>query len=163
MPIDLKKLKVLVVEDVDPMRKIIVSVVEMMSVGRVFAAENGETAFNIFRRENPDIVITDWSMEPMDGLQLTHEIRTNMLSPNRTVPIIMISGYSYKERIDKARDAGVTEFLVKPFSADDLAKRIAYVINSPRDFIDAPGYFGPDRRRRTDKDFKGPYRRETDR
>ena len=97
---------------------------------------------------NPDIVIADWQMEPMNGIELTHEIRTNQLSPNRMAPVILVTGYSAITRVAQARDVGVTEFIVKPFSANDLAKRLAYVINKPRDFIDADGYFGPDRRRR---------------
>ena len=77
-------------------------------------------------------------------------------------PVILVTGYSALSRVAEARDAGVTEFLVKPFSANDLAKRIAYVINKPRDFIDCTGYFGPDRRRRKNPDYKGPFRREED-
>ncbi|MEM7680293.1 MAG: response regulator, partial [Pseudomonadota bacterium] len=57
---------------------------------------------------------------------------------------------------------GTTEFLVKPFSANDLARRIAYVINKPRDFIETSDYFGPDRRRRVIENYSGPYRRSSD-
>lgn len=162
MPFDFKKLTVLVVEDTAPMRKLITSVLETLGVGRVYAAENGERGFEIFKRENPDIVIADWHMEPMSGIELTREIRTNMMSPNRMVPIVLVTGYSALNRVSDARDAGVTEFLVKPFSANDLAKRIAYVINKPRDYIDNRTYFGPDRRRRNTPDFKGPSRRTDD-
>ena len=78
------------------------------------------------------------------------------------VPVVLVTGYSALQRVAEARDAGVTEFLVKPFSANDLAKRIAYVINKPRDYIDSDDYFGPDRRRRMAPDFKGPFRRADD-
>lgn len=162
MPFDFKKLTVLVVEDTAPMRKLITSVLETLGVGRVYSAENGERGFEMFKRENPDIVIADWHMEPMSGIELTREIRTNMMSPNRMAPIVVVTGYSALNRVSEARDAGVTEFLVKPFSANDLAKRIAYVINKPRDYIDNRQYFGPDRRRRNAPDFKGPFRRTED-
>ncbi len=162
MPFDFKKLTVLVVEDTAPMRKLITSVLETLGVGRVYSAENGERGFEMFKRENPDIVIADWHMEPMSGIELTREIRTNMMSPNRMAPIVLVTGYSALNRVSDARDAGVTEFLVKPFSANDLAKRIAYVINKPRDYIDNSQYFGPDRRRRNTPDFKGPFRRTED-
>jgi DNA-binding NtrC family response regulator len=75
----------------------------------------------------------------------------------------MVTGYSAMPRVAEARDTGATEFLVKPFSANDLAKRIAHVINKPRDFIDSNEYFGPDRRRRKADDYIGPLRREEDR
>jgi DNA-binding response OmpR family regulator len=101
-------------------------------------------------------------MEPMDGIELTKLIRRDPASPNRLAPIILVTGFSAVGRVGVARDAGITEFMVKPFSANDLAKRLAYVINKPRDFIDAPAYFGPDRRRRKNPDYPGPYRRDED-
>ena len=162
MPFDFKKLTILVVEDTAPMRKLITSVLETLGVGRIYSADNGERGFDMFKRENPDIVIADWHMAPMSGIELTREIRSNMMSPNRMVPIVLVTGYSALNRVSEARDAGVTEFLVKPFSANDLAKRIAYVINKPRDFIDCKTYFGPDRRRRNSPDYRGPFRRIED-
>jgi CheY-like chemotaxis protein len=162
MPFDFKKLTVLVVEDTAPMRKLMTSVLETLGVGRVFNADNGERGFEVFKRENPDIVIADWHMTPMSGIELTHEIRTNMMSPNRMAPIVLVTGYSALNRVSEARDVGVTEFLVKPFSANDLAKRLAYVINKPRDYIDCKTYFGPDRRRRSTPDYRGPKRRAED-
>lgn len=162
MAFDFRKLSILVVEDTAPMRKLIASVLETMDVGMIYTAENGEQGYAQVRKVNPDIIIADWHMAPMDGIELTREIRHNTLSPNRMVPVILVTGYSAMNRVAEARDAGVTEFLVKPFSANDLAKRIAYVINKPRDFIDCATYFGPDRRRRIAPDFKGPFRREED-
>lgn len=156
------KLSVLVVEDTPPMRKLLCSVLETLGVGQIYSSDNGESGFDLFKKMNPDIVIADWQMEPMNGIELTQEIRTNQLSPNRMAPVILVTGYSAITRVAQARDAGVTEFIVKPFSANDLAKRLAYVINKPRDFIDAEGYFGPDRRRRQNPDYKGPFRREGD-
>jgi CheY-like chemotaxis protein len=163
MAFNFGKLSVLVVEDTPPMRKLIVSVLEALGVGHIMQADNGESGFARFRDGNPDIVIADWMMEPVNGIELTKEIRNNTLSPNRTVPIILVTGYSAIQRVSEARDAGVTEFLVKPFSANDIAKRLAYVINKPRDFIDCDTYFGPDRRRLENKDYKGPFRRQEDR
>ena len=163
MPLNFEKLSALVVEDTAPMRKLIVSVLECLGVGSILSASNGEEGFRLFCRESPDIVVADWHMEPMSGIELTREIRTNHLSPNRLAPVILVTGYSARSRVAIARDAGVTEFLVKPFGAHDLASRIAHVINRPRDFIDSPRYFGPDRRRRKSPDYEGPLRRTEDR
>lgn len=149
----------LVVEDTAPMRKLIISVLETLGVGRIYDADSGEKGFEAFRKHIPDILIADWHMEPMNGIALTQEVRNNALSPNRMAPVILVTGYSALSRVAEARDAGVTEFLVKPFSANDLAKRLAYVINKPRDFIDCTDYFGPDRRRRANPDYRGPERR----
>lgn len=162
MAFNFAKLSVLVVEDTPPMRKLIVSVLETLGISTVYTASDGEQGFEIFRKESPDIVIADWHMVPVNGIDLTKEIRNNPMSPDRLAPVILITGYSALSRVAQARDAGVTEFMVKPFSANDLAKRLAYVINKPRDFIDSSDYFGPDRRRRSSPDFKGPFRRDED-
>ena len=162
MAFNFRKLSILIVEDTVPMRKLMASVLETMDVGDIYTAENGEDGYEKVKKFNPDIVLADWHMAPVNGIDLTLEIRTNTLSPNRMVPVILVTGYSALSRVAEARDAGVTEFLVKPFSANDMAKRIAYVINKPRDFIDSENYFGPDRRRRNDANYKGPFRRETD-
>ena len=98
----------------------------------------------------------------MDGLELVEKIRKDPKSPNRTVPIIMVSGFCAPERISKARDVGTTEFIVKPFSSDDLAKRIAHTVNNPRDFIVTPHFVGPDRRRKDNPNFEGESSRQKD-
>lgn len=156
------KLSVLVIEDTEPMRQLVISVLETLGVGRIVSANDGDRGYDLFTKENPDIVITDWHMEPTSGIEVIDKIRNHPLSPNKTVPILMMTGYSALSRVSKARDMGATEFLVKPFSADGLARRIAYVINQPRDFIKNKEYFGPDRRRRTIEGYLGPKRRASD-
>lgn len=158
-----EKLSVLVVEDTAPMRKLVCSVLDTLGVGSVIMADDGESGFTKFCSMRPDIVIADWHMEPMTGIELVNKIRSAPASPNKFVPIIMMTGYSALPRVAQARDTGATEFLVKPFSANDLAKRIAHVINKPRDFIESEVYFGPDRRRRKDETYTGPLRRDEDR
>lgn len=162
MPINFSKLTILVVEDNAAMRDLIVSVLENLGIGSICTASNGNDGFKAFKAHEPDIVITDWEMEPGNGLQLTHNIRRNPMSPNRMVPIIMLTGYSAPRRVIAARDAGVTEFLAKPFTADGLISRIAHVINRPRDYVDYHKFFGPDRRRRADSSFDGPRKRKDD-
>ena len=162
MAFDLRKLSILVVEDTPPMRRLLVSVLTNLGIGTIYSASEGEKGYKIFCKENPDIVILDWAMEPLNGIDLTRRIRRDALSPNRMAPVILVTGFSALNRVAEARDAGVTEFMVKPFSANDLVKRLAYVINKPRDFIDHPDYFGPDRRRRDDPIYDGPWRREKD-
>lgn len=157
-----EKLSVLVVEDTAPMRKLVISVLETLGVGKVFTAADGDEGFNLFCQQNPDIVIADWHMLPVSGIELVRKIRQDAGSPNKMVPIVMMTGYSAMPRVSEARDCGATEFLVKPFSANDMARRIAYVINKPRDFIETGDFFGPDRRRRKIEDYRGPQRRGDD-
>ncbi len=159
MPYDFSKLSVLVVEDSSVMLEVVVNALKVLGVGQVYQARNGESGFAQFTKIRPDIVITDWEMEPVDGLELIKWIRRDSMSPKRTVPVIVMTGYAASMRVAEARDRGVTEFLVKPFTANELARRIAYVIDSPRDFVETQEFFGPDRRRRRSQDYEGPERR----
>lgn len=156
------KLNLLLVEDIMPMQQLFVAVLNSMGITNVDTATDGQAAFEQFKKENHDIILTDWAMTPKDGLELTNEVRHNAQSPNRMAPIILITGYSAWKRVEIARDAGVTEFLIKPFTAEDIAKRLAHVITSPRDFIETKDFFGPDRRRRIDPQYDGPKRRLSD-
>lgn len=162
MGFDFDKLSILIVEDTIPMRELFASILGSLGIRDIYLASNGQEAFESFKKNNQDLVFTDWLMDPMDGLELTNEIRTNTLSPNRMVPIILITGYSAWPRVEKARDIGVTEFLVKPFTANDIARRLAHVITHPRQYIETANFFGPDRRRKTDPNYDGPLRRLKD-
>lgn len=109
---------------------------------------------------SPDFVITTCGADGSDGVGLCEAIRGGENSPNRFVPIIMMTSHSVKRVVERARDAGVTEVLAKPISAATLLDRVAYVIDHPRAFVQAPAYFGPDRRRRpADAPYDGPERR----
>ena len=111
----------------------------------------------------PDMIITDWKMEPLDGLDFVRLVRTAQDSPNPYVPIIMLTGYTERKRICEARDVGVNEFLKKPIAITGLRARIINIIKYPRVFIKTTKYFGPDRRRRiSDENYNGPRRRADD-
>jgi CheY-like chemotaxis protein len=94
-----------------------------------------------------DMIIADYLMDGVDGNLFLHWIRTNREVPDRFVPFVMVSGAADQFVVEQARDTGVTEFMAKPFSARSVADRILAVVNSPRQFVLAPAYFGPDRRR----------------
>jgi DNA-binding response OmpR family regulator len=76
------------------------------------------------------------------------------------VPVILMTGYSQKKRVLMARDSGITEFLVKPFTAKALYQRIEILIEKPRLFVKSNAYFGPDRRRKGDAGYSGKNRRQ---
>jgi two-component system, chemotaxis family, chemotaxis protein CheY len=113
------------------------------------------------RRRNFDVVIIDDALDGMDGVAFTRRLRAMTDCQNRLVPVIMMSALPDAKRIAEARDAGVTEFLRKPFAANHLQTRLASIEANPRGFIEAGEFKGPDRRRKLvdvgDKD-----RREAD-
>lgn len=138
------------------------SILQTFGVGTVETAINGEDGFRKFCSTNPDLVIVDWMMDPVDGISMSRLIRNDPRSPNQYVPIILMTGFSEKRRVFSARDAGITEFLVKPFNARSLYRRVAQAIEKPRQFVRAESFFGPDRRRKSADTYNGPLRRKSD-
>jgi two-component system, chemotaxis family, chemotaxis protein CheY len=155
-------LKVLIVEDNQHMRALLRSLLNSLGVREVQEAGNGTAGMDILRDKKCDLILTDLAMEPVNGLEFTREVRTSERSGNPFVPIIMISGHTEKHQILAARDAGITEFLAKPITAQSLFSRIAEIIERPRPFVRAESYFGPDRRRKTPDNYAGPWRRHDD-
>lgn len=145
--VDFTQLGVMIVDDNRHMRALLCSIMHALGIKRVKEVADGETALNEISAFEPDIVITDWHMEPMDGTTLVKTIRHSSEDLVRYVPIIMLSGHSDVLRVQEARDCGVHEFLTKPVSAKSLLARLITIIENPRPFIKTEQYFGPDRRR----------------
>ncbi len=161
MAYQLQKLKILVVEDNWHMRALTKSLLTAFGVGQVDCVSDAESAFKMFKKHKHDLMIVDWLMEPVDGIEFTRRLREDPDSPNPYVPVILMTGYSEKKRIETARDAGITEFLVKPFTSKSLFSRIEHIIERPRQFIRSKKYFGPDRRRIQDDIYDGDERRRS--
>jgi CheY-like chemotaxis protein len=159
---DLANLSVLIIDDSAHMRQLIKSIVTALGMRDIAEAENGKRALAILRDFQPDFIICDWSMEPMNGIEFTKIIRLKDDSPNPYVPIIMLTAHAEMNRVMIARDAGVNEFLAKPVSVANLYQRIRAIIEHPRQYVRTPDYFGPDRRRRADPLYAGPERRTLD-
>lgn len=155
----LTKLKVLVVDDSENMRRLVKALLRSFGITQILEASEGAQAFELVQRLNPDLIVTDWRMEPVDGLALTRMLRQSERSPDPYIPVIMMTAYAERIRVLAARDAGVTEFLVKPLSAKSLYSRLRAVIEQPRDFVRVGQYFGPDRRRHRDNQYSGEERR----
>jgi two-component system chemotaxis response regulator CheY len=161
MAYDLSQVRILIVEDMQPMLSLTTSLLNLFGFKNIHGAKSVDEGFKLFVHYNHDIVITDWLMEPHDGLDLIRMIRRSDNSPNKYVPIILMTGYSDQPRVEEARDMGVTEFLMKPYSARDMYARIVQIVEKPRQFIDTGEFFGPDRRRRKNFEFSGQNRRGT--
>jgi PleD family two-component response regulator len=143
------KVSVLIADDDRRIALIVRNVLESLGFANIHTARDGSQALQMLQTEKIDMVITDWQMSPMDGISLVKFLRTQDASPNRFMPIIMLTGNAEREHVESARDVGVTEFVVKPFSARTLCDRIAVLIENPRSFIMSKHFIGPDRRRRS--------------
>ena len=144
------------------MRAITATILGSAGFKRIREVRDGAEALDALREWPADLAIVDFNMAPLDGVEFTRLVRNSADSPNPYLPIIMMTGHSEKTRVFEARDAGVTEFIVKPITAKAVLDRIHAVIYKPRPFVKAEGYFGPCRRRMTLKDYKGPLRRASD-
>jgi two-component system, chemotaxis family, chemotaxis protein CheY len=155
---DFDGLRFLVIEDNAHIRRLIRTLINGFGSREVKEAEDGAEGLEAYNNYSPDVIITDWRMPIFDGLELTQMIRQPGNS-NPFVPIIMLTGHSERKHVTAARDAGVNEFLAKPFSAKALYQRIINVAAYPRPFVKAPNYFGPDRHRNVNPNYVGPERR----
>ncbi|MGD0189477.1 MAG: response regulator [Rhizomicrobium sp.] len=158
------KIRVLFVDDNMHMRTLMRSLLNALGVTQLADASDGGHAFAVMNEFKPDIVITDLTMEPVDGIEFTRMVRSRKDSTNPFVPIIMVTGHTERSRVEAARDAGVTEFIAKPITVQNLTGRLNQIIERPRPFIRSDTYIGPDRRRRNRADeHDGPWRRHDDR
>ena len=155
-------LRVLIVEDNQHMRSLLRTLLNSIGIREIQEAGNGAAALEVLREKPCDLVLSDLAMKPMDGIDFTREIRQSPRSANPFMPIIMITGHTEKQRVETARDAGVTEFLAKPITPQSLFSRIAQIVEYPRPFVRCDTYFGPDRRRKTLDHYPGPWRRHDD-
>jgi CheY-like chemotaxis protein len=159
MRVDFTKLRFIIIDDNTYMRRVIKALLHGFGSREVLEAEDGAAGLEAFMTYAPDVVILDWEMPILDGLEVTRMIRQPTTSVNPFAPIIMVTGHSEKRRVVMARDAGVNEFLVKPISSKGLYDRILAVVAFPRPFIRTKSFFGPDRRRGVSASYSGIERR----
>ena len=161
MAYKLNNVACLVVESNSNHLQLIKEVLRPLGISKVAESPNAKSALQYLENNVVDIIFSEWHMDgEMDGLGFVEWVRKNPASKNVFVPIVMVTAQSEEWKVMKARDAGVTEFLVKPFSASTLAKRITVVIENPRTFVRTDDFFGPDRRRHRVSNYTGEERRK---
>jgi len=125
MAVDMK-MNILIVDDYKTMLRIIRNLLKQLGFDNVEEATDGSTALGKLRDGSYGLVISDWNMEPMTGLQLLKEVRADgRLKP---IPFIMITAESKTENVVAAKAAGVSNYIVKPFNAATLKQKISSVI-----------------------------------
>lgn len=145
---DLSKFQVLVADSNPHMLKVICAILRGFGINKIQEAADSTVAMQKLNRNFVDLMVLDFGLTTLSGVEMTKLLRKTKESPNRFVPIIMLSTETEKWRIEAARDAGATEFLRKPLSANDLYSRVSEIIVRPRPFVHGEEFNGPDRRRR---------------
>lgn len=128
-------------------RQILRSVLYSLNVRNVRQVSDIVTASRLLRAYPFDILIVDLNNKPVDGIEFLHELRSDINSPKRYMPVIVLTSRSTQRDVEICRDLGANEFLAKPYSPSGLYSRVCSIVQYARDFIETDRYFGPDRRR----------------
>ena len=120
------EMKVLIVDDYKTMLRILRNLLRQLSFMNVNEANDGAEALKLLRGDNYGLIISDWNMEPMTGIELLREVRSD--DKLKSIPFIMVTAEDKTENIIAAKQAGVSNYIVKPFNAETLNKKISSVL-----------------------------------
>jgi len=124
MPID-PNIKILIVDDFSTMRKIIRNILTQLGFKNILEADDGTTALEILKKEKVDLIISDWNMPKMSGLELLKAVRSD--ENLKDIPFIMVSAEAQKENILEAIKYKVNQYIVKPFTPETLKEKLEKV------------------------------------
>ena len=130
----LSDLDVLVVDDNAKMRNLVRVILQSFGVTKIRQARDGTAGLAEIDSACPSIIISDWEMEPMNGLEFIQAVRSAFRDPLCFVPIIVLTGHASKPLIEKAFDAGATQLLVKPVTPANVLQRLNWVLEDDRPF-----------------------------
>jgi two-component system chemotaxis response regulator CheY len=121
MALDLS-MKILVVDDFSTMRRIIKNILKQIGFTDIDEAENGQVALSKLNDNDYDLVVSDWNMPEMTGIELLKAVRAT--EAIKDIPFLMVTAEAKKENVVEAVKAGVNNYIVKPFTAEILQEKI---------------------------------------
>jgi two-component system chemotaxis response regulator CheY len=127
MAVDMN-MPILIVDDYKTMLRIIRNLLKQLGFDNVEEATDGSAALAKLRDKSYGLVISDWNMEPMTGIQLLREVRAD--AKLKSLPFIMVTAESKSENVIVAKEAGVSNYIVKPFNAATLKQKLASVLGN---------------------------------
>lgn len=123
-----KEMEILIVDDYATMRRIMKNLLIQLGFRNVSEVADGGDALGKLRVKAAGLVISDWNMEPMTGLQLLKEVRSD--AKLKDLPFIMVTAESKTDNVIAAKQAGVSNYIVKPFNAETLKTKMQSVIGA---------------------------------
>lgn len=153
--------KALVVDPSPASARLLGDLLRNIGQGQIFTAQTNQRGLDIAAQIDPSILFVELSGPGVDGVDFARRVRRGEMMC-RQAPIIVVTSSATAQSILAARDAGVHEFLRKPYTNKELVRRLEAVFLRPRDWIEAVQYIGPDRRRFNSEDYTGPLKRRTD-
>lgn len=122
------KMKVLVVDDFSTMRRIVKNILRQLGFENIVEADDGENAVRKLESERIDFVVSDWNMPNMSGLELLKWVRSH--DEFKDLPFLMVTAEAQKENVLEAVKAKVSNYIVKPFTAETLSEKIEKIFNN---------------------------------
>lgn len=121
MPYDVN-MRVLVVDDFSTMRRIVKNILRQLGFNNVVEADDGSTAWEVLNKDKIDFIISDWNMPTMTGIELLRKVRASEQFGN--LPFLMVTAEAQQENIIEAAQARVSNYIVKPFTAETMKQKI---------------------------------------
>ena len=115
-------MNVLIVDDFATMRRILRNILKQLEFTNIFEADDGTTALEVLEKQKIDLIISDWNMPKMTGLDLLKVVRSN--SEFKSIPFLMVTAEAQKKNVINAVQAGVSNYIVKPFTADQIMEKL---------------------------------------
>ena len=153
--------RVMVVDPQPASARLVGELMRDIARSQIWVAESNDKAIRLAGSYDTHIIFVELKSGEVDGISFTRELRRSHLTARYT-PVIMVTGQATAAGIQSARDAGVHEFLRKPFTMKDLLRRLEAVTLRQRDWVEAVNYVGPDRRRFNSGDYSGSLKRRSD-
>lgn len=120
-------MKILVVDDFSTMRRIVKNILRQLNFNNIVEADDGSTGLDILQKEKIDMVVSDWNMPKMTGLELLKAVRAD--DALKDIPFLMVTAEAQQENIIEAVKSGVSNYIVKPFTAETLGQKIEQIFN----------------------------------
>lgn len=153
--------RVLIIDPQTSSARILIDLLRDIAPGQHLIAPTMERGLTMAWSSQPQIIFVEHVAGAVDGIEFTRQLRRGDMQC-RKAPVVMVTASATAALITGARDAGVHEFLRKPYTIRDLMRRLEAVFLRPRDWVEAVHYIGPDRRRFNSGDYDGPLKRRSD-
>ena len=119
-------IKVLIVDDFATMRRILKNILKQLGFKNLVEADDGTTAWEVLEGQTIDLIISDWNMPKMTGLELLKKVRAS--DTHKTTPFLMVTAEAQKQNVIEAVQAGVSNYVVKPFTAEAISDKLQKIL-----------------------------------
>ena len=120
--------KILIVDDFPVVRKLLMRILKSLGFNVFIEAVDGKDAWETLEKQQIDLIIADWNMPEMTGLELLKKIRLS--NTHKMIPFLMLTGEAEKQKIVEAVNAGVSDYVVKPFTAETILNKVGKILNN---------------------------------